>query len=222
MKAGWGTLCLFLLAFSLPRVGNASAIPRLTSIVPVGSTFGFNYSIDLPANERLDPTETATETCPGPVSTDIQCNPTGTFFTIYDIPGFVSASAPAGPDWSVTHQTTGITPSSIDGSFESAALTNVTFWYSGPLFYAGGISVTFGGFQIVSTVSDANPSGAFSSQDTEDNIDPNGPTVQGVGFVEVPASPQVAPAVPALSHAVLTILMLLLAGSGSYALSRRH
>src|ERR1700693_6218688 len=75
-----------------------------------GGDFGFNYRADLSGDERLDPTATNGVTCPGPGSSVIQCSPIGTFFTIYDILGFVSANTSAS-GWSVTTSNTGVTPS---------------------------------------------------------------------------------------------------------------
>ena len=73
---------------------NASVI-TLVSETPAGPDFAFNYVATVAADERLDPTATST------------------FFTIYDIPGFVLATAPAG--WTEMTQNTGITPSTING-----------------------------------------------------------------------------------------------------------
>ena len=59
-----------------------------------GGQFRFDYNYFISATERLDPAATTGQTCPGPSNTLVQCNPTGTFFTIYDIPNLVSVTAP--------------------------------------------------------------------------------------------------------------------------------
>jgi hypothetical protein len=132
-------------------LASAAIIPMLNPGGPTasGSNFAFSYTADLQQDERLDPAATAGMTCPGPNGAKVQCNPPGTFFTIYDIPDFVSASAPSG--WGVVTQLVGMTPSSINGpSIDMEAVMNVTFVYSGPVLHANGVIVPITGFTIVS------------------------------------------------------------------------
>src|SRR5207248_10412294 len=89
---------LFAVTLLFASFANASLIPALVgSPVPTGPNFAFNYQAMLTNTERLDVNATNGVTCPGPSNTKVQCNPAGTFFTIYDIPGFVSASGPGAP-----------------------------------------------------------------------------------------------------------------------------
>jgi hypothetical protein len=151
-----------------------------------GGTFAFDYSAIVSRDERLDPAATSGVTCPG-LGGPVQCNPTGTFFTIYDVGGFVKVSA-LPPNWTATTQLTGLTPSSINGSsIDDPTLVNVTFSYSGPILHGGSTGIAIGEFQIISTQL-AQVSGNFSSQATKDTGDQVGLTDQTVGPVTVPAA----------------------------------
>jgi hypothetical protein len=160
----------------------ADVIPSLTSGPTVsGSNFAYNYEALLTSGESLDPTATNGVTCPGPGATLVQCNPEGTFFTIYDIPGYVSASAPT--NWTASTQLIGVTPSTINGSFDDPTLVNVTFTYTGPEVIAGTSGIAFTSFQIVSTDDALNLNGVYSAQATETS---NGDTDQTDGTVTIP------------------------------------
>ncbi len=162
-------------------------------------TYTFNYRADLTGDERLDPGATNGVTCQGPGKL-VQCNPPGTFFTVYDIPGLVSASGgPAG--WFVDIQLTGITPSSINGAtFDDGTVENVTWFYTGSVVSAGGTTVSFTGFSIVTTASQSQ-TGTFTSQATKDTGSSSGQTDQLVGPVDVPFQP--AGGVPEPASALL-------------------
>ena len=161
--------------------------------VPVLGGFAFNYRADLTGDERLDPAATNGITCPGPGPSLVQCNPPGTFFTLYDISGFVSANTTAS-GWFVTVQNLGLTPSGINASgFDNAAIVNVTFSYTGPVVHANGSTLPIPGFQIVSTLNGVT-SGNFTSQATKDSNFSIGTTDQAVGPVSVPAGSVPEPA----------------------------
>ncbi|MFI5165935.1 MAG: hypothetical protein ACHQQS_04875 [Thermoanaerobaculales bacterium] len=179
-------LCLFV-----PCMAQAEMFAMLQSgPIPLGGgQYAFNYVLVLPGNERLDPTATNGVTCRGASSTVVLCNPTGTFVTIYDIPGFVSSGATAA-GWSATNQFVGVTPSQINASsLDSANAVNVTFAYTGPVVHAGSVDVTFSGFRITSTLNGINATGHYSSQDTQDVSSSAGLTAQGVGSVQIPTAP---------------------------------
>ena len=180
------TAVLLAAVFALAALANASIIPTLSSETPMGPDFAFNYSTTLTIDERLDPAATNGVTCPGAGNTLVQCNPQGTFFTVYDIPGFVSAAVST-PGWSVSNQLTGITPSNINGSaFDSPTLSNVTFMYTGPVVSG---AASFTGFQIVSSDSGVNITGHFTSQATNNVGAAAGTTDQITGSVAIPAAP---------------------------------
>jgi hypothetical protein len=195
-------------------LANASLIPELTSVTPLGTNFAFNYTATVANDERLDPVASSGATCPGPGNTLVQCTPPGTFFTIYDISGFVSAAVTAS-GWSETSQNVGITPSTINGTaFDSPTMPDVTFMYTGPI--AAG-SLTIPNFTIVSSNGGVNGGGHFTSQSTI-NIGPDtGDTTQQSGSVGVPLAPATTPEPDSF---VLIATGLVLAVAGMYRRAR--
>jgi hypothetical protein len=176
---------------------NASIVPSLDSGNPVNNmdgTFTFNYTASLSNDERLDPMATSGATCPPNGNT--QCNPPGTFFTIYDIPGFVSANTTA-TGWNTTMQLTGITPSLENPT--DGGLPNVTFTYTGAVT-SGPENIS--GFQIIST-DGGMAIGTYTSQATKNVGILSGTTDQQIGSVEIPASTVPEPASMALIGAGL-------------------
>jgi hypothetical protein len=183
----------FVLMFFLLVAASASAdgVPSLVSgPVPDGSNFDFNYMLSFSGNERLDPTATSGVTCPGLGGKLVQCTPAGSFVTIYDIQGFVSASSGAS-GWATFMQLNGLTPSTINGaSIDDPTLVNVTFMYTGPVVL-GPFDVT--GFQIISSLNGLQD-GVFTSQTTNNTPSgSNGTTIQTAGSVRVPSGPSPTP-----------------------------
>src|SRR5207302_3049659 len=95
----------------------------------------------------------------GPSCGGVPCNPPGTFFTLYDIPGLVVVSSAAG--WNASVQMTGITPGGIAPT--DTSLPNVTFTYTGAVVPG---PMTTAGFSITSTSSFVNIFGQFSYKAT--------------------------------------------------------
>lgn len=183
----YSKISILALAAFVP-LASAAIIPMLNPGSPTatGSNFAFNYTADLQQDERLDPAATLGATCPAPNSAKVQCNPPGTFFTIYDVPDFVSASAPSG--WGVVSQLVGMTPSSVNGpSIDLSTVVNVTFVYTGPVIHANGVIVPITGFTIVSKDS-LTAQGFFSFQATKDVGANAGNTDQGTGPTTVPSA----------------------------------
>jgi hypothetical protein len=160
-------------------------------VSPFTGNFSFNYIARLSGDERLDPAATNGATCPG-LGGRVQCNPAGTFLTIYDIAGLVVAGITEPANWSASISSLGTTPSTINGSsFDDPSVTNLTFIYTGPVVHANGTDLTFTGFQIISHFHALNLNGNFTSQDIKDTGDSNGSTEQAVGAVPVPEGPPV-------------------------------
>jgi hypothetical protein len=84
----------------------------------------------------------------------------GDFTTLYDIVGFMSATAPVG--FTMTNQLLGITPSAQSPT-DSASLMNVTFTYTGTTITADHV---FTGFTVVSTAG-STQAGFTSGQDMD-------------------------------------------------------
>jgi hypothetical protein len=175
-------LTLSLAALALCVSSNADIIPSLDSGNPVNNmdgTFTFNYTVSLSNDERLDPVAASGATCPPNGNT--QCNPPGTFFTIYDVPGFVSANT-AASGWETSVQLTGITPS-LENPGDSG-LPNVTFTYTGAVVDG---QVEISGFQIIST-DGGMAVGTYTSQATNNVAGSilSGTTDQQIGSVVIP------------------------------------
>ncbi len=168
-------------------VGNASIIPVLSGAPsgPSGGPYTYNYTANLQQDESLDPAATDGVTCPG-LSGLVQCDPAGTFFTLYDINGYVSGSAVTPAGWYATEQETGITPSQVIGSsFDNAAIVNITFFYTGPVVADSGAVLPITGFSFLDDYSDTM-TGNYTSQATKDTGVDAGTTDQTVGYVDVP------------------------------------
>jgi hypothetical protein len=167
---------------------SASIIPQLQSgpMSLGGGDFLYLYQATVSDLERLDPTATSGVTCPSATApvTLVQCNPQGTFFTIYDVGGLdmvdtLAASLPSG--WGVSFNAVGLTPSTLTGLVpDDPGIFNVTFKYTGPVVQG---PVTITGFDVIST-DNGLALGFYSSQATEKS---NGLTHQEDSFIDVPA-----------------------------------
>jgi hypothetical protein len=159
-----------IMAVALSMCASASITPTLDSGSPSGAgpLFTWTYTIAVDSNQALSPTVNSGCTPSSPC-------PAGSFFTLYDIPGLNSPSAPE--NWGSTIQLTGITPSFVAVG-DSAAVENLTFFYTGP---AAPGPLTQDGFSFQST---SNLVGqiqyAFSATS-------NGTGDSGRGFVVGPA-----------------------------------
>jgi hypothetical protein len=168
---------------------------------PDSGGFTVFYRADLSGDGRLDPLATDGATCPGLGGTLILCDPAGTFFTLYDVAGFLGVNPPP-PDWVVSVQMTGATPSIVCGTcIDDPAAENVTFFYEGPVVQGKGTGLSFTGFQIISILSDLNPGVDFSSQSTINTGASIGITDQTFGHIAIPG--EVPPDTPEPSSILL-------------------
>jgi hypothetical protein len=162
---------------------NATIIPSLVSVTadPTPGESDFNYQAVLSGDEQLNTGAIGADTtaCTGGTN----CLP---FFTIYDLPAGSFNSYPTPPtDWGVALNLTGITPTTISGSFDDPTLLNLTFYYTG-VTVVGPETIT--GFIIVTNPgwSGTDPNGKFSSQATENNSGLT--TDQTSGSIAIPAA----------------------------------
>jgi hypothetical protein len=163
---------------------NATIIPSLVSVtgdIATPGDFDFNYQAVLSGDEQLNTGAIGADTtaCTGGTN----CLP---FFTIYDFPTGSFFNVPSPPtDWGVEFQLTGITPTTINGSFDDGGLLNVTFYYTGATILG---PETFAGFIVVTNSGwgGTDPNGKFSSQATENNSGLT--TDQTSGSIAVPAA----------------------------------
>ncbi|WP_428938357.1 PEP-CTERM sorting domain-containing protein [Fontivita pretiosa] len=142
---------------------NAALIPNFASTAPVGANTQFNYNLsfatDSAGTERIE---------------------SGDFVTIYDIAGFVSASAGAA-NFTVSIQNSGVNAFGTAPT-DNPALPNVTFTYTGP---AVNVDATFSPFSIVSSLG-AQGNGLFTSETTRNSGGPLGTPIGAIGSTIVP------------------------------------
>jgi len=126
----------------LSSTARASFIFDFQSVTPLGGgQFAYHYDLDFGSNN----------------SQEELLN--GDFATVFDIVGFVSATAPAG--FTTSSQLTGVIPP-FQAPPDSPSIINVTYTYTGvPVLN----NTMFTGFTIVSTVS-STQAGFTSGQDT--------------------------------------------------------
>ena len=141
----------------------ASFLPVFGGTAPAGSNTAFNYNLVFSTSGGAAPVERLE---------------TGDFLTIYDIPGFVSATAPAG--FSVATQNVGINGPGTAPA-DDAALPNVVFTYTGAPV---GSDTVFTGAQIASSFSLLGSDNFTSRTHTF----PAGSPLGHIGFTTVPSS----------------------------------
>jgi hypothetical protein len=145
------TLLAFLVLLGSASLARAGLVVSLLNETPGAPDSTYEYSVTLQSGEQLSPTANTSAT------------PAGNFFTIYDIPGFVSASTLS--SWNTTSQLTGVTPEGLT-PVDSASLINVTYTWTGTsTVSSGSSSLLLGDINIVSTSSNTR-TGQFSSQDS--------------------------------------------------------
>jgi PEP-CTERM motif len=117
------SILIGVMVIALSVCASAGITPTLDSGSPSGTgPFTWTYTIAVDSNEALSPTLNSGCSPASPC-------PAGSFFTLYDIAGLSSPSAP--PNWGSTVQLSGITPSFVSVG-DSAAVDNLTFFYTGP------------------------------------------------------------------------------------------
>jgi hypothetical protein len=179
----------FFVALCFLGLANASLIPVLDSGQPtaVAGGFQFTYTATLSSDESLNPSNTSGSTCTDSMTSGASgsSTPCGTFFTIYDIPGFVSANVSAGlatQGWAESTYFTGLTPSNATPQTgDSNVVQNAVFSYTGAVVNG---PASYDGFNVVSIYS-MKQTGSFTFQATKTAF-PAFPD-QGTGPVQIPS-----------------------------------
>ena len=113
---------------------------------------------------------------------------TGSFFTLYDVQGFVGISGSLPTGWTYTVQAAGLTPSTQ--SITDGAAENITFHYTGTSQIVG-TGVSLGDFFILTKWAGINNSGVYSYQ--TNGLSTSGLYAKydaGQGQADVPATPE--------------------------------
>lgn len=145
-RASLGAL-LSAAALLAGSVVKADIVPTFNAATPTANGCEFSYNAN--------------------VSDGSQVN-TNDYFTIYDFHGYVSGSAFAPVDWTISVQNTGITPAGVDPNAfggDSASVINITFTYTGASSITGPSLVGgTGAFGAESTFCKTSDLGTYASQ----------------------------------------------------------
>ena len=163
-NAKWAGLSVLLVS----GASYASFVPLFSGTTPGPATnTTFNYDLNFSTGQL-------------PTGQPIERLESGDFLTIYDILGFVSATAPAG--FSVATQNTGVNGFGTVPN-DDPALTNVTFTYTGATVTT---NTNFPGANIVSNFGFLGQDN-FTSEDTGNAPPNNGQPIGQIGLVTVPS-----------------------------------
>lgn len=145
---------LLFAALAFTGLACASIIPTLNTGSPTGTgPYTWTYTAAVSSDEQLNPGATAGQCTVTGVQSGTGCA-SGTYFTIYDIAGYVSGSAAqTAAGWTNSTQFVGVTPSSQIVT-DAGNLINVTWYYTGapaPATQTPGTDLMIGGFSFQST-----------------------------------------------------------------------
>jgi hypothetical protein len=178
------TALTIALAFSATSTSRAGFSVELTSIVPVGPNFQYNYDVifeTLPGRGRVEVGSGMLN--PGTIGSQ-------DFVTIYDVglSGTEFLSATAGPGFSVGSTLIGFDAAQTFPT-DHPVLSNVTFRYTGPPATVSADTV-FTGFSIVSILGPTGVTpmriGQYTTQNTDNSGADGNLKISQLGPVEVP------------------------------------
>jgi hypothetical protein len=184
------TCILGLAAFAAMTIAAyADVIPTLSSIVPSGSDFTWNYSANVTVDQRVEHDD---------------------FFTIYDFGNFVPGSNTQPTGWMFSSSLLGRTPSFLTPRdyallHDDPSILNLTWTYTGqnPI-----IGPNFLGIFSVTNNTNQLTTGQFGSQATHNGGPNNGGKSPNLGDVSVPV-PEMSALLPIFSVCSAGLLALL-------------
>jgi hypothetical protein len=178
-------ICILgLAAFSaMAIVAYADVIPTLSSIVPSGGDFTWNYSANVTVDQRVEHDD---------------------FFTIYDFGNFVAGSNTQPTGWMFSSALVGRTPALVL-PHDDPAILNLTWTYIGKTPIIGPAAL---GIFSVNTNTDQVGTSDFAAQATRNGGPNDGTKIANVGNIAVPV-PEMSALLPIFSVCSAGLLALL-------------
>ena len=175
---------LGLAAFSAMTIAAyADVIPTLSSVIPNGSDFTWNYSANVTVDQRVEH---------------------GDFFTIYDFGNFVPGSNAQPAGWFFSSAPVGRTPGLVL-PHDDPNILNLTWTYIGQTPIIG--PAALGIFSVDTNTNQLHMSD-FAAQATRNGGPNDGTKISNVGDVSVPV-PEMSALLPILSVCSAGLLALL-------------
>jgi hypothetical protein len=175
---------LGLAAFSAMTIAAyADVIPTLSSVIPNGSDFTWNYSANVTVDQRVEH---------------------GDFFTIYDFGTFVSGSNTQPTDWMFSSALLGRTPPLVS-PHDDPAILNLTWTYIGKTPIIGPADL---GIFSVDNNTNQQQTGDFAAEATRNGGPNDGTKIDNVGNISVPV-PEMSALLPIFSVCSAGLLALL-------------
>lgn len=178
-------ICILgLAAFSaMTIVAYADVIPTLSSIVPSGSDFTWNYSANVTVDQRVEHDD---------------------FFTIYDFGNFAAGSNTQPTGWMFSSALVGRTPGLVL-PHDDPNILNLTWTYIGKTPIVGPAAL---GIFSVNTNTDQVGTSDFAAQATRNGGPNDGTKIANVGNISVPV-PEMSALLPIFSVCSAGLLALL-------------
>ena len=161
----------------------ADVIPTLSSIVPSGGDFSWNYSANVTLDQRVEHDD---------------------FFTIYDFGNFVAGSNTQPTGWMFSSAFVGRTPALVL-PHDDPTILNLTWTYIGKTPIVGPAAL---GIFSVNTNTDQVGTSDFAAQATRNGGPNDGTKISNVGDVSVPV-PEMSALLPIFSVCSAGLLALL-------------
>jgi hypothetical protein len=165
---GGGLVLAALLLLMSAGPARADIILNLVSVTPMGNDFQYTYSVELTASTVLHGAGGGTNS---------GFSPSNNFFTLYDIQGLIAGSETYGGALATnsmhTEQALGATPTTESPiPPDSALVTNVTTYWTGPDVSASGMPFNMGTFSFLSSMALGSSMLAFTGASQKlENLD---------------------------------------------------